>query len=236
MAADEDFDVASLARYLHLTPPQVDKLVNREQIPFRRVGGEIRFSPAEVHHWMEERMGVLDDAELAKVEEQLVAQHTEAPWNLTDALTVDTIAVPLRARTRNSVIVEMAQLAATTGMLWDPDKMADAVRAREDLQSTAMDNGVALLHPRRPLPNILGDTVVALGVSGQGIPFGGSRVLTDVFWLIGSLDDRTHLRNLARISRVVGTEGFLDRARDAATAGELRHVVQEVEQILDVDA
>ena len=76
--------------------------------------------------------------------------------------------------------------------------MADAVRAREQLQSTAMDNGVALLHPRRPLANILAEPVLAVGISPQGIPFGGSSRLTDVFLLICSCDDRGHLRTLAR--------------------------------------
>ncbi len=68
---EEDFDISSLAAYLHLTPQQVEKLANRGRIPSRRIGGKLRFSPAEIHHWMEDRMGVLDDVELAEVETRL---------------------------------------------------------------------------------------------------------------------------------------------------------------------
>jgi PTS system nitrogen regulatory IIA component len=216
--ADADFDVENLARYLHLSPQQVERLAARGQVPSRRVAGKWRFSPAEIHHWMEERMGLLEDDELAHVEGALARADNLAIGEISIArmLHPDTIEVALAARTKNSVISEMTELAARTGLLWDPEKMADAVRSREQMQSTAMDNGVALLHPRRPLPAILSEPVVAVGLSAQGIPFGGSSRLTDVFVLICSCDDRGHLRTLARLSRLMCDEEFLPRVRAAA--------------------
>ena len=74
----EDFDLAGLAAYLHLTPQQVEKAAEREKIPGRKVGGSWQFSRHEIHHWMEERMGVLDEAELAKVEDRLQAEAEQA--------------------------------------------------------------------------------------------------------------------------------------------------------------
>jgi deoxyxylulose-5-phosphate synthase len=58
-------------------------------------------------------------------------------------LPLEAIAVPLNARTRNSVIDSMVELAAQTGWLWDPKAMAEAVHAREDMHPTALENGVA---------------------------------------------------------------------------------------------
>ena len=49
--------------------------------------------------------------------------------------------------------------------------MVEAVRAREEMHSTALDNGVALLHPRRPTVTDLAEAVLALGISPGGIPF-----------------------------------------------------------------
>ena len=54
--------------------------------------------------------------------------------------------------------------------------MADAVRAREDMMPTALDIGVALLHPRRPLASILDRPLLALGRTDRGIPFGALAV------------------------------------------------------------
>jgi len=229
----EDFDVASLAKYLHLSPGQVEKLANRDQLPGRKVGGQWRFPPAEIHHWMEDRMGLVGDNELAQIEGALkAAAPSGEDHDVTIAGTfhLQTIAIPLAARTRGSVISAMSELMADAGMVWDPQKMTQAVRAREDLHTTAIGNGVALLHPRRPLPGILAEPCLGLGITSQGIPFGGGSMLTDIFFLICSVSDRGHLRTLARLSRLVSDSRFLDNLRqasDAAAALELIAVCEE---------
>ena len=177
-------------------------------------------------------MGLLDDEELATMEGRLEKNQEESPVLVSQWLRVESIAVPLAARTRRSVIATMSELAMQAGILWDADKMTAAVTAREDLQSTAMDNGVALLHPRRPLPSILGDNLLALGRTGQGIPFGGSKSLTDIFFLVCSLDDRSHLRVLARIARLISSEGLLDEIRAASDATSVYDLICEAEQNL----
>jgi len=231
--AEEHFSIESLAVYLHLTPPQVQRLADRGRLPGRKIGGQWRFAGAEIHHWMEERMGLLDDGELAHVEGVLERSAGDAHESLTvvDRLPVEAIELQLPARTRGKVILGMAEVAARTGSLWDPGKMADAVRAREDMQPTALDNGVALLHPRRPLPGILGGAVLALGISPGGIPFGGSGgILTDVFFLICSMDDQGHLQTLARLSRLLAKDHFLDDLRAAEDAAGVHRLVAEHEQ------
>lgn len=230
----EDFSIESLADYLHLAPAQVTKLVERGELPGRRVAGTWRFSAGEIHHWLEQRIGVANEAELQKMEAALHrsdrAAHTGEP-SLANLLLPEGVAIPLAARTRSGAIAAMAELAAGTGLLWDSSRMAEAVRAREDLHPTALDNGVALLHPRRPMPEILGDNLLALGITGQGIGFGGSRgVLTDIFFLIGAIDDRSHLRILARLSRLVSQTELLDRLRAAHDAAEAIAVIDEAEQ------
>ncbi len=214
----KDFDLDSLATYLHLTPTQVARMADRGRLPGRKIGGKWRFSEAEIHHWLEDRIGVSDDEELERVETVLErAGGTAETVRIADLLPTAAIAVPLKARTRGSVIDKMAQLAANTGLLWDPDKVAQAVRERENLHPTALDIGVALLHPRRPIPGILAEPVLALGRTYQGLPFGG-QTLTDVFFLICSTDDQVHLRTLARLSRMLSDADFLEGIRDAEDA------------------
>jgi len=224
--AEEDFDISGLAAYLHMLPAQILKLAERGKLPARRVGGEWRFSRAEVHHWLEDRIGLSDDSELAALESNLERVHVGEfeTISIAQMLPEQAIAVPLEAKTRGSVISAMADLAAATGLLWDPGKMADAVAAREAMHPTALDIGVALLHPRRPQSSILGEAVLALGITGKGIPFGGASGLTDVFFLICSTNDHEHLRILARLSRMITDSDWLDqlrRATDARDAHEL---------------
>jgi PTS system nitrogen regulatory IIA component len=68
---NRDFDVDSLARYVHIAPAQVVKLAERGTMPGRKIGGQWRFSKAEIHHWLEERIGAADEADLERVQDFL---------------------------------------------------------------------------------------------------------------------------------------------------------------------
>jgi PTS system nitrogen regulatory IIA component len=234
--ANRDFDTDTLARYLHISPTQVQKLAERGGVPGRKIAGVWRFSKGEIHHWLEERIGAAGQADLMHVQgilDRAAAQH-EPSVAISDLLLPEAVAIPLAARTRTSVIKAMVELAAKTGLLWDTAEMAEAVQARETLHPTALDNGVALLHPRRPLAHILAEPLLALGCTTSGIPFGSETgQLTDVFFLICSVDDSQHLRTLARLSRLISSAGFLPALRAATTAAEAIRVVQDFENQLD---
>jgi PTS system nitrogen regulatory IIA component len=228
----EDFDIDRLAAYLHMMPDAVTKLAERCKLPGRRVGGEWRFSAAEIHHWLEDRIGLSDDEALSQMEGALDRASTAADVesiSIADLLKLEAIETPLSARTRNSVILRMAELAAETHLLWDPAKMAEAVKTREEMHSTALDNGVALLHPRRPMPAILAEAVLALGISPGGVPFGSTGQLTDIFFLICSTSDHEHLRVLARLSRVINDQDLLASLRAATSTAEIHHLIRERE-------
>jgi len=219
--SNSSLNLPQLAQYLRLPERQVQKLVDRGSIPGRRVHGEWQFSMDEVHRWMETRIGACDEQELAEMECALADSNQSSQDDIvriSSLILPEAVEIPLQARTRDSVIRRMAHLAERTGNLWDADKMIEAVKKREELHTTALDNGVALLHPRRPMPTVLGSNLIVLGCTATGIPFGGGfGNLTDVFYLILSLDDRAHLRVLARLSRLITAPGFLDSLRDCQT-------------------
>lgn len=230
----EDLDLAQIAQYLHITPSQVEKMVSRGRLPGRKVAGQWRFNEAEIHHWLEEQIGASDDSvELDRVQ-RVVDRMTDETHDraLHEMCTVDTIEVPLQARTRGSVIRKMCDLAARSGLMWDAPAMAEAVQSREQMHPTALDCGVAMLHPRRPQTSILADSVVALAVSRAPIPFSDAGHMVDVFFLICSYDDSSHLRNLAKISRLIAIESFLDRLRSCETSAEAWHCLQEAESLM----
>jgi PTS system nitrogen regulatory IIA component len=230
-----DFDVEGLARYLHLSAQQVVKLAERGKLPGRKVGGDWRFAKPDIHHWLERRIGLSDEVELIEVEAALrsaAPPEEQHEPRLAEMLPLEAIAVPLLARTRNSAIDQMVELAARTGWLWDARQMAEAVKAREDMHTTALENGVALLHPRRPMAKILAQPLLALGLTTSGIHFGSGAPPTDVFLLICSTDDSGHLRTLARLSRVLAAEGFLDSLRAVDDAAAAHRLIVETEKKL----
>lgn len=234
--ASQDLDENELAAYLHLSPAQVRKLADRGQLPGRKIAGQWRFSEAEVHEWLEKRIGASSGEELEKV--QMVvdrwSDRTSDVGELTELLHPEAIEIPLAARTRGAVIRRMCFLAEQTGLLWDAARMAEAVQAREELHTTALDNGVALLHPRRPMASILAEPLLAMGVSSNPMPFGNeSGHGTDVFFLICSTDDRVHLQVLAKVSRLLMATDFLPQLRACDCTKAAYELVSHFEATLD---
>src|SRR5947207_14766629 len=140
--AQDDFDIDRLAAYLHMMPDIVLKLAERGKLPGRRVAGEWRFSAPEIHHWLEDRIGLSDDDALVKMEGALDRASNISDIeqiSIANLLKPEAIEIPLDARTRGSVVDGMTELAARTHLLWDPNKLAEAVRAREEMHSTALD-------------------------------------------------------------------------------------------------
>ena len=230
-----DFDVDGLAAYLHLTPQQITRLAERGRLPGRKVAGQWRFSKPAIHEWFEQRIGLSDEEGLIEVEQTLQRSAPAGPSEeicIAELLPREAIAVPLLARTKNSVVHAMVELAASTGMLWDAKAMAEAVLAREEMHPTALENGIALLHPRRPMEKILAQPMLALGRTTKGIPFGGAAPLSDLFFLICSTDDRGHLRILARLSRLLTLPGFLDSLREADNPASAHQTVVDFESTM----
>lgn len=117
--------------------------------------------------------------------------------------------------------------------MWDAPMMSEAVQAREQLHPTALDIGVALLHPRRPQTSILADSILALGVCTSAIPFSDRGQMTDIFFLICSFDHAIHLRILARLSRLVTDTEFLSGLRASQSPVEAWECLQSAEMRLD---
>ena len=232
----EDFDINSLSAYLHLKPEQIKKMAERGKLPGRKIGGQWRFSQPEIHQWFEDRIGLSDEKELVEVEKVFEIQSQKQlveDFHIPDLLSVENIAIPLLARTKPKVIAKVCDLAAASGALWDPEKMSEAITNRERLHPTALGNGVALLHPRRPMPNAMGEPFLALGVTASGIPFGGPRgCLTDLFFLIGSINEAVHLRVLARLSRLIQLPETLDDIRQQTSPAGVWEVIEAADDQL----
>jgi len=94
---------------------------------------------------------------------------------LANLLGESTIGWPLAAKTRASLLKELVTLAEQSWQVYDPDALLQEIRQREEFGSTALDNGVAIPHPRRRMPaTVLGDSVVALGYAPCGLSFGAA--------------------------------------------------------------
>jgi PTS system nitrogen regulatory IIA component len=224
-------DMEQLASYLRRDVREVGKLVSRGHLPGHKVGGQWRFARAEINQWIETQLPAYTEKQLADLESS-GRGGAEEPL-IAGLLSEASVAVPLVASTKASVLRELVALAEQSWQVYDPTAILDAIKQREEMGSTALPNGVAIPHPRRPLPNALGESVLAYARTTSGIPFGAPRgELTDIFFLVCCRDDQTHLRVLARLTRLLMQPGFLDELRETETAAESWEKLAAAEQVL----
>lgn len=226
------YSIEQVAKFLNLPEKKIQKLAEHGELEGLKIQGKWNFSKADLLVWFEKAMSDTDDADhLSRMEDfaqHHVPQDEPEESNLSELITPETVLFPFSAKTKDSVIRELSAKGAALGKVWDPDRLADALRFREEMMSTAMENGVAILHPRRPMPDNTAESFVLLGAALRGIPFGGGyNNLTDTFFLVCAMDDQTHLRLLASIARILKKPGFLDRLRELESAKEIADWVRE---------
>jgi nitrogen PTS system EIIA component len=226
----EPFSLDELARQLGRDRREIEKLVHRGRIPGRKVAGEWLFHPQEITHWLETEMREYTDRELAVLEESQRSAEVDAGVPVSSLLRPETVEVPLEARTKRSVLESLVEVAGRTWQIWEPAVILEAVRQREEVLSTGFENGVAIPHIRNPMPDVLGESIVAFGRTLSGIPFGApQRTLTDLFFLVLCRDSRTHLHVLARLGRIIQSPEFLAALREAPDAPTAYGVICEAD-------
>ena len=139
----------------------------------------------------------------------------------------------LTAKTKSSVLRQMAALAEKTGRVCDSQALLSGLEAREDLCPTGIPGGLALLHSRNPESYLFEAAFVALGRTIQQIPFGSPDGRpTDLFFLIGCPDERLHLHTLARLCLMAQKTDLLLELRQAADAHAMCDWLMNCEQVV----
>jgi nitrogen PTS system EIIA component len=224
-----------LAEYLQLSQRTIYRLLERGGIPAVKVGGQWRFRKAAVDEWLDVNMQRLDAASLRALEDDDVEQRVPPP-PLADLLEPVNarIVVPVRgAADRADVVrafVRQVQFPETVS----PELVAERVLEREAMCSTALSDGVALLHTPRSRPRVLAShDLIAIGRLQAPIDFSaidGSP--TDTFILLLARSERDQLALLAKLARLCREPGFLAALHDAHDADDAITLIRSTEQRL----
>ncbi len=218
---------------------EVRRLAERGKLPGNKLAGQWRFNRARVTEWLQQEMHTLDETRLIAIERSMSTNRGRAVGDadmvVTDLIGLDGVAIALQARTRASVLRELVKLADRTGLLYDGKGLFEAVEQREALCSTALPSGIAIPHPRQPMPYASAEPLMCVARLSRGIGFGApDGKLTRLFFLICCHDDRNHLHVLARLMRILD-EGTVDRILYADTAEELLETLIEKEKKVVAD-
>ncbi|MEO5716792.1 MAG: PTS sugar transporter subunit IIA [Luteolibacter sp.] len=239
----EYLNITQLASNLGWSVGFIEGLVRGERLPGMEIDGVWHFRRDDVIDWLEQKIHSLDAAcviQLEKrVEDSLVAdgsyKRPVAKDRLTSRMPDDGISLGVHIETKTDVLRALACLAERTGLLDDREYLLAALLDREALCSTAMPGGVALCHPRRPVPTVIRSQFVCFLRTLNPVDFGApDGEGTSMFFLLCAPDDRTHLYGLARVARILHLGG-LENIRSAKTEAELKLAITFVENELNAD-
>ena len=228
------FGIEEVARYLHLSRADLEGLVAGKEIPFERHGGRLVFRKVEIDAWASQRILGLEGRGLAEYHQkssrgaqQIVAQEAIMP----EMIRPEFIEPAMTAKTKASVLRQMAALAGRTGRVCDPKTLLAGLEAREELCSTGVPGGLALLHSRSPEAYLFETAFLALGRTIQQIPFGApDGQPTNLFFLIGCPDERMHLHTLARLCLMAQKTDLLADLREAGDGAAMCECILAAEQ------
>jgi PTS system nitrogen regulatory IIA component len=223
-----------LVDYLHLTKEDILLLVKRHEIPHRQQGPAYVFPRQEIDQWASQRLLGMQDKDIQAFHRSSTARVHDLSEHhalLPELMQPNSIEPALEGKTPPKIIRNMVDLAAATGMVWDEEGLLAGVEERENLFSTAMPCGAALLHPPHHEPYMFEDSFIVLGRSVQPILFGApGGASTDFFFLICSQEDRIHLHLLARISMICRETTILEDLLTAESAGDMYDLLLAAER------
>ncbi|PSV32238.1 PTS fructose transporter subunit IIC [Photobacterium sp. GB-27] len=150
---------------------------------------------------------------------------------ITSLINESLINLNLKAKTKDDVFNEMAEILAAQGRVADKKQFIADVKAREELGNTGFEEGIAIPHAKSAA---VAQPAVAIGVSRTGIEYGAEDGKpSQLFFMIASPDngDNHHIEVLAELSSKLIEDGFVEKFLAAKNEKEaLALLLEEKEQ------
>src|ERR1043166_7108374 len=147
-------------------------------------------------------------------QQQLPPEATGIPEPITvaGAMEPKRINLNLQSQDRDGVLRELVALVIPPRERRLSKTLFNALKAREELCSTCVNDGVAIPHSRNAIVGLVERPVIAYGRHATGIDFGaldGQPVRH--FFLLCAPNVREHLQLLARLARMLNRPEFRDQ-------------------------
>lgn len=224
------------AEFLHIDASDLRAFAVRGEVPCEMQGDRLSFRRGRLKLWASQRILGLQGKTLADYHRRGKPRPRDTSPDaaiVTDLTDPEFMEPAIQGRSKAAVLRAMTAVAERTGYLYDPDDLLEGLRQREELCSTGIEGGAAILHPRHHDPYMFEDSFLCIGRTPSAIPFGspdGSK--TDIFFLVCCQDDRIHLHVLARLCLLCHGGTLLNDLRTAASGRDMHDTLKAAEAAL----
>ena len=216
------------AAHLKLDERAVDRLAQQGELVATRVARQWQFQRADLDAWQSRQPAA---AALALLPAE--ATGLPAPITVAGVITADRIAMNLLAAGRDGVLHELVALIIPPHEKRLAEMLFKALKAREELCSTCVNEGVAIPHSRNALIGVVDRPVLAYGRHVAGVDFGGlDGKPVHHFFLLCAPNVREHLQLLARLTRLVHRAEFRQKLSAARQPEDVLALIRVAEESL----
>jgi len=224
---DEIMTTKEVAAHLCLSESIVYKLIHEGKISAEKTGNQWKIKKELINEMIGYQMKSFHKEDLADLEidqeKKFIEIHT--------LLNPKHMILNLISPSKSKVLTELTSVLNKTKT---PDKikiLLNAVRDREKLCTTAIGEGIAIPHPRKAIKNFVKKPLLIFGRSKIGVDFESiDGNLTHLFFLVCAPKDDTHLKIMARLSRLLRNYPFRKALLDAPDSNSILDVVKEYEK------
>jgi len=202
-----------LASYLRVNERTILRMQKAGQVKGIKVGGQWRFNGSQID-------SLFFPGAAPEGGEKIVPLQQFASGNLSVPISrmvrEERMLLNMSATTAAEAIEELVAVVIRNKLCRDPDDLRDAVIGREKMLSTGVGNGIAVPHPRDPVPTLAESTIIVVGRSEDGVEFNavdGQPVF--LFFLIASQTVQAHLNILGRLAHVCSCEEAVSEMKAA---------------------
>ena len=149
--------------------------------------------------------------------------------NVADYIKVDTINLNLESKTKNTVIRELYNNLKKTNLIKDKELGLNDIFAREEMGSTGIGKKIALPHAKT---KAVDELIATFGISRNGIDYESlDNENVNIFFMFLCPEEKTqeYLKVLARISRLIRDDKFIDKLLKAESNGEIIEIIRDAE-------
>ena len=204
------------AAYLKVTDSVIREMIKSKVFVSKKIGNTYKIDIAEVDEWLAK----LNEREV----EHLALRRSVCKFS--DYFKLKFIHLDFDADNKYEAIGEMSKKAKDLKIVRDHRWLYQVVVAREELVSTAIGKGVALLHPRHFHPSKVKKPSILFGRSAAGIEFDAiDNKPVNLFFMLLLHDDIQHLFSISYISKLLMSETFLKTLSKAKSNEEIYDVV-----------
>ncbi|BBM45475.1 PTS sugar transporter subunit IIA [Leptotrichia trevisanii] len=149
--------------------------------------------------------------------------------NIADYIKVDTLNLNLESKNKNAVIRELYNNLKKTNLIKNEEQGLNDIFAREEMGSTGIGKKIALPHAKT---KAVDELMITFGISRNGIAYNSiDDENVNIFFMFLCPENKTqeYLKVLARISRLIREDRFVESLLKAATNEEILEIIRSEE-------